>query len=127
MISSPRRGWEFPGGQIEVGETILEGLQREIYEETGVQASVNHLVGIYSNIKPPTKVIFGFRCAYISGKPRPSRESPEVAWFSRNQVLEIITHPAIYDRMKDLLDFDGCVIYRVYTTDPYQVHSTQFM
>ena len=30
LIRAPRHGWEFPGGQVEEGENLVEALQREI-------------------------------------------------------------------------------------------------
>ena len=47
LLKSPRDGdWEFPGGQVEEGETIPYALEREVLEETGLIIKVKSLVGI---------------------------------------------------------------------------------
>lgn len=35
MVQHPERGWEFPGGHIEEGETAEDALLREMMEEVG--------------------------------------------------------------------------------------------
>ena len=30
LVKNPHRGWEFPGGQIENGEDLIEGVTREV-------------------------------------------------------------------------------------------------
>ena len=127
LIRSPRRGWEFPGGQVEEGENLIEALQREIQEEAGVTASIGELVGVYSNIKSPTKLMFGFLGDHIRGELTTSNESLETEWVARGSALQRVSHPAIYDRMKDMLDFSGRIVYRVYTNDPYQICEQCFL
>lgn len=40
--------WGFPGGAVELGESLEEALIREIKEETGLEVSIKKLLGIYS-------------------------------------------------------------------------------
>lgn len=127
LIRGPRRGWEFPGGQVEEGENLIEALQREIKEESGVTASIGSLVGVYSNIKTPTKVMFGFLGKYVSGELATSDESLQTEWVTCHSALQRVSNPIVYDRMKDMFDFSGQVIYRVYTSDPYHVCKQCFL
>lgn len=127
LIRGPRRGWEFPGGQVEEGENLIEALQREIKEESGVTASIGSLVGVYSNIKTPTKLAFGFLADYVRGELTTSDESLQTEWVTRHSALQRVSNPIVYDRMKDMFDFSGQVIYRVYTSDPYQVCKQCFL
>lgn len=127
LIRSPRRGWEFPGGQVEEGEDLIEALQREIKEESGVTASIGSLVGVYSNIRSPSKVMFGFLGEYVSGELTTSDESIETKWVDRDSILKKVTNPMIHDRIKDMLDFNGQILYRVYTTNPYKIYQQFYL
>ena len=121
MIRSPRRGWELPGGQVEQGEDLFKGLKREIREESGVHVEVGQLAGVYSRVTPPFIVLFGFLGQYESGVLTPSPESELVEWVQPGQVLSRVTHDAIRDRIQDLLTYNGQVVYRSYSTDPYEI------
>jgi len=131
LMRHNQRGWEVPGGQVEVGEDLIAGLQREIEEETGVMVTVGRLTGVYSNLQSdentPTKVIFGFLGEKSAGELRTSPESPDVRWVPRELVLDMVTHPALHDRIKDMLEFTGRVIYRAYTNPPYHVTKKIFL
>jgi len=45
----PPLGYAFPGGMMELGETIEETAKREILEETGIKAEVISLLGVHSH------------------------------------------------------------------------------
>ena len=122
MVLSPRRDWEFPGGQVEEGETLTDALEREVLEETGIRVAVGKLVGIYSNVKSHI-VMMDFLCNYLSSEPTTSEESLEVEWVERDEALSRIIRPVIRDRLRDMLEFDGRVIYRAYTFDASEVHT----
>src|SRR5690242_1366197 len=92
LVKTPRRGWECPGGQVELGEELIAALIREVDEESGCEVEVERLVGVYSNIAPPEKVIFMFRGRHRSGAPCPSDETLEAGWFSVEQARERVTN-----------------------------------
>lgn len=41
-----RQNWELPGGSIEPGEAVVDGVIREVREETGLAIAVDHLASI---------------------------------------------------------------------------------
>jgi ADP-ribose pyrophosphatase YjhB (NUDIX family) len=59
--------WEPPGGVLELGETITDGVSREIREETGLDIEPGALTGIYKNM---TRGIIAlvFRCKITGGQ-----------------------------------------------------------
>jgi 8-oxo-dGTP diphosphatase len=49
--SEPLRGeWSIPGGMLELGETLEEGVARELLEETGLQVRVLELIEVFERI-----------------------------------------------------------------------------
>jgi 8-oxo-dGTP diphosphatase len=49
--SEPLRGeWSIPGGMLELGETLEEGVARELLEETGLQVRVLQLIEVFERI-----------------------------------------------------------------------------
>ena len=116
LIRNPRRGWEFPGGQIEEGESLIDGVIREVKEETNADVTITQMAAVYSNLTAPSKVLFDFVGEWVSGELQPSEESPEVAWLTQEEALAQITHVGYLNRIQHLFAFDGEVRYQSYTT-----------
>ncbi|MFD1206347.1 NUDIX hydrolase [Sporosarcina contaminans] len=66
----------------------------------------------------PTKVMFDFACKPIGGELCTSEETSDVRWVPNENVLDIITSPAIRSRIQSFFDFDGAVEYMEYKTHP---------
>ncbi|MBI1926502.1 NUDIX domain-containing protein [Candidatus Poribacteria bacterium] len=123
LVRTPRRGWEPPGGQVENGEDLLAALKREIWEESGIVVKGGKLVALYSNIAHPTKLMLTFEAIAVNGTLQTSTESVEVGWFSPEEALEKVTHPAQRQKLQDALNNRG-IVYRVYKTNPYELLQT---
>jgi mutator protein MutT len=78
--------WEFPGGKIEINETVEECIKREISEELAIEVEVGaRLVTIdhtYSNFEV---TLFVHHCQYLSGEPQPI-ECEEIRWVTLAEI-----------------------------------------
>jgi len=124
LVKTERRGWELPGGQIELGESLPVGLQREIFEECGIEVELGRLLHVRSNLSTSI-VIFLFQATYVSGELRPSEETPQVRWADPQTALRLITHPALHLNLRDLLRDDAQLRYDAYQTYPFVLVETR--
>lgn len=118
LVKTERRGWELPGGQIELGETLTDGLKREIQEECGLEVELGRLMHVRSNLSASI-VIFLFRATYVGGELAPSEETPEVRWTDSQTALRLVTHPALSLNLRELLRDDDRARYDAYHSDPF--------
>lgn len=75
--------WALPGGVAEVGDTPSTNALRELHEETGFDARIERLVGVYDNktfgsVAPYQFYVCCFRARITGGDATPSVETPEV-------------------------------------------------
>lgn len=94
--------WEPPGGILEPDETIEQGVQREVLEESGVQVEVQRLTGVYQNMTRHI-VALVYRCHPVGGSPHPSDETAEVRWVERSQIDDLML-PAYAVRVHDAFE-----------------------
>lgn len=77
--------WEPPGGILELGETIQDGLRREAREETGLEVEPDQLTGVYKNMKRSI-VALVFRCKITGGSLTTTDETADYRWASQQEI-----------------------------------------
>jgi ADP-ribose pyrophosphatase YjhB (NUDIX family) len=88
------RGWHFPGGGVERGETAVEAVAREMAEEGGVEIiGTPRLIGFYGNhANFPNDHIALYRIdAWRACPPREGREIAERQFFALNALPDGVT------------------------------------
>ena len=93
--SEPLKGhWTLPGGVLEVGETLVEGVAREVCEETGLLVEPLELVELLDRIHHEEGredgretgrvryhyVIADYLCRVIGGELRAASDADAVRW-----------------------------------------------
>ena len=96
--------WNLPGGGLEYGETVDEGLAREVMEEVRLAVTVERVVGIYSKPRK-NEVVITFLChpALDANTPGTSDEVSEVGWFTPDALPSDTFLPKHRQRLEDAL------------------------
>jgi 8-oxo-dGTP diphosphatase len=85
--------WSLPGGVVECGETLREGIVREVCEETGLGVETGELLGVYERVVRSDDgrvryhyVLIDFLCRPAGGDVKAGSDAAEVRWFKRGEL-----------------------------------------
>lgn len=105
------KGYALPGGHMEPGESIVDGVIREMKEETGLTVLDPRLCGIKQFIHDDGHryLVFLFRASRFAGELTSSEEG-KMEWIERSELHRLPTVPdfqellSVFDR-EDLTEF----------------------
>lgn len=99
--SEPLLGqWSIPGGTLELGESLQQGVARELLEETGLEVQVLDMIEAFDRIfldpaapsaqnRPRPKyhyVIVDYLCARLAGEAKAGSDVTEVAYVAEDEL-----------------------------------------
>jgi ADP-ribose pyrophosphatase YjhB (NUDIX family) len=90
--AEPDRGrWDIPGGFLEEGEHPLEGLRRELREETGLEIEPLEFLGVWmdrygGDSTAEATLNLYWTARVVSGEPEPADDVDALHWFRADEL-----------------------------------------
>jgi ADP-ribose pyrophosphatase YjhB (NUDIX family) len=92
----PLKGyWSLPGGIVETGEKLVDGIRREVAEETGLDVDPYLMFEIFERIIPDSKgnteyhyVLIDYLCRRLAGVPTAATDVSRVAWVAERNLRD---------------------------------------
>jgi len=101
--------WACPGGRLEQGENLIEGIEREALEESGCRIAVTGLVGTY--IAPyRNDLVVSFRAQLIERGPwQPDHEISQIGFFQPGALPDPISFATAVRLRDSIAGISGAV------------------
>ena len=87
--------WSLPGGALELGERLEDGVRREVREETGLDVEPEEIVAVFDHISHADDdaarvrfhyVLVDYRCRVLRGTLTSATDVTEARWATWNEL-----------------------------------------
>jgi len=107
---APSKGqWAIPGGRVELGETLQEAVEREVFEETGVRVQAGEICHVFDVVRRDDAgrvrfhyVIVDLVAEYVSGEPRAADDASEAGWLSPDELRDLTVNRNTRELLKKI-------------------------
>ena len=94
----PRQGeWSIPGGMLELGEKLRDGVAREIEEETGITVTPLEVLDVFDSITQDAEgkiqyhyALVDFLCSVVGGELCAATDVSDVRWATLDEALHLV-------------------------------------
>lgn len=84
--------WSIPGGMIELGESLKDGIRREVAEETGLRVRPMETIAVVDRVQKNGRrvryhyVLIDYVCLPAGGRLRSGSDVLDARWVERNEL-----------------------------------------
>jgi len=105
--------WSLPGGALELGEKLRDGIAREVKEETGLEVEVGPVLDVVDSIFPDGDgrpqyhyVLIDYFCHLHTGTPVAGSDASELRWARPDELATLSLRPVTIEVIRKAFDLD---------------------